>query len=178
MTTTTVKSTSITNLDATPVTNGANTTGAGAVSYSKRVMDSATMAITTGANTTILRLVRIPMTALVKHVNFESAALTKGSVTIGLAYSDSTIDGTPAAVQGNVINASFFANSFSCASAVGITDKTNASGGYPANKRNLPICIAAGVATADWSGFLDVIVQSVASVTATGLQAIECSFDL
>jgi len=169
-------SASITNLDASPVVQ--NTTGVGAVSYSKRIFDFLTLPINNSASGPICKFVRIPVWALVKSVKFESAAQTAGSWDIGLYYSDSTTDGTLAALQGTALSTSLFASAVSTNSAVGITDETNQSGHYTASKRNIPIGYAAGIPTASMAGFVDVCLTAVATSTATALAGLEVGFDL
>lgn len=101
----TLKSTSITNLDASPVV--ANTRGSGAPAYSYLVDDTvAPTATGIGTLASTYRLCRIPVEAKVKSVKIAvstgldtnaSAALV---LDCNLAFSDSTTDGTPAALQG------------------------------------------------------------------------------
>jgi len=101
----TVKSTSITNLDATPYIQ--NTTGEGAPGY-QRVVDDY-VAVTSAGIATIAsyyKVVRVPASAKVKSVVVaESTELdTHNADTlvfdVNWIWSDSTIDGTPGGVQG------------------------------------------------------------------------------
>lgn len=168
----TTKSTSVTNLDAIPVTRP--TAGEGAPGRYKHVGDYATAPINTGAGG-IVQFVRIPSTAKVKEVFLESAAQTQGTYDIGLYYSSSTVDGTAAANQGVVLDADFFASAVSCASAVPKATQVNESGTYTVAKRNQPIWQAAGL-TSDPGGFFDVCATSTNTVTVGGLMSVEIGY--
>lgn len=98
------KSLSITGLDATPYTP--QSAGQGARGTLK-VQDDVVAATATGLQTakSSYRLCRVPTNAIFKSVVIATdVALDSGthalSFDINLAFSDSTIDGTPAAVQG------------------------------------------------------------------------------
>ena len=173
MTTTTYKSTAITNLDATPVVTP--TTGKGAAGRLLHVNGHYTAPVTAGTNTSIIRLARIPTTAKVKAVRVEGAALTKGLFNVGLYWSTSTVDGTPADRVGSVVDLDFFGTSVSFASAVAKTDVTNESGTYTVDKRNTEIWSAAGV-TANYGGYFDVALTNVATVSVAGFVSAEVDF--
>lgn len=101
----TIKSTYITNLDATPYTQ--NTTGEGAPG-SMRQVDGYCPVTAVGivATTSTYRLLRIPTTAKIKSVDFgtdvaiDSNSTQTLALDFNLVFSDSTIDGTPLALQG------------------------------------------------------------------------------
>lgn len=100
-----LKSTSITNLDASPVV--ANTKGTGAPAYRYTVDDTvACTAVGIAAIGSTYQIVRIPSNAKIKSFEFATSAAvdTNSSVTLAidfnLAFSDSTVDGTSAAYQG------------------------------------------------------------------------------
>lgn len=100
-----LKSTSITNLDASPVTE--NTRGSGAAAYQYTIEDTiAATAAGVAATTSTYQLVRIPSNAKIKSVVLAtSTALDTHSGStivfdVNLAFSDSTTDGTPASLQG------------------------------------------------------------------------------
>lgn len=168
MTTEALKSTSITNADATPVL--ANTAGKGAPSRVKAVGDYVTVSASMAAGSTY-RLVRIPSACVVKQVLFESEAQGAGKFQIGVYYSDSTNDGTPQSVTpSTAINVNLFANDIDCASAVLQTDKTYTAGAsYTLDKRNQPLWQAAGLST-DPGGYFDVVatVHTTDVTTGTG----------
>lgn len=101
----TLKSTSITNLDASPVTENTRGTGAGAYRY---IVDDTVVCTATGIGTlaSTYRMVRVPSNAKIKSARFAtSAALDSNSapalaIDFNMAFSDSTVDGTQAAYQG------------------------------------------------------------------------------
>ena len=100
-----LKSAYITNLDATPVIAG--TTGEGPAGYQK-VIDGYVTCTATGIDTQYsqYQLVRVPTNAKIKSVLFaESTELDSHSadtlvLDFNMIHSDSTVDGTPAALQG------------------------------------------------------------------------------
>jgi hypothetical protein len=101
----TVKSTAITNLDASPVVE--NTRGSGASAYQYQIDDTcAATATGIGTLASTYRMCRIPVESKIKGVNLAlSTALdTNASAALvidcNIAFSDSTTDGTPAAYQG------------------------------------------------------------------------------
>lgn len=167
---TTVKSTSITNLDATPVVR--NTEGEGGQGTLRHIGDYAT---TTANIVQLVALARIPSTAKVKAVYLEAAAQTQGTFDVGLYYSTGALDGTPAANAGTAVDLDFFATAVVCSSAVGRTDVTNESGTYTVAKRNQPIWQAAGLSV-DPGGFFDVVFTSMNTITTGGLVAAEVLF--
>lgn len=173
MTTEALKSTPITNLDATPVTP--NTTGEGAPGYSRRVEGFVTVSASMAAGSTY-RLVRVPSNAKIKSVNFHSEAQGAGKFQLSAYYSDSTVDGTQVANQGVVVpttGAAFFSDDIDCASAVAMANKTFAndttSGAYNMSAWNKQFWDALGL-TADPGGFIDIVavVHTTAVTTGTG----------
>lgn len=100
-----LKSTPITNLDATPVIVA--TSGEGAPGYMKALSDNVSPT-TSNAIWSTYRLARFPTNAKVKHVwsymtGLESNATTgAGIYDYNVAFSDSTVDGTPAAYVGYI----------------------------------------------------------------------------
>jgi hypothetical protein len=105
MTVENLKSTSITNADASPIV--ANTRGSGAAAYSYTVDDTVTATASgLGSTSTTYRLCRIPANAKVKAVALAVSAALDSNATpllafdVNLAFSDSTTDGTPASLQG------------------------------------------------------------------------------
>ncbi len=169
MATSHLKSTSITNLDTIPVLY--NTSGAGGAAMMRTINDFA-VALAADAAGSTYQLVRIPTTAVVKAVVFESEAQGAGAVDIGLYYSDATNDGTPSAKQGLVVPSpgiNFFATDVNIASAVTPTNVTNQSGNYNLSLRNEPLWQAVGLA-ADPGGYFDVVatVHTTAVTTGTG----------
>jgi hypothetical protein len=171
-----LKSTQITNLDATPMVP--NTTGEGAPGYLRSV-NASISSVSLDLTGSTYQLVRVISNAKIKAVYFEAAAMSQGDMDLSVYYSDSTIDGTSAANQGLVVpstGAEFFASDIDCSSAVAITDKTNESGNYPANLRNQPLWQALGL-TADPGGFFDIVaVCHTATVTTGALMGLRVDY--
>lgn len=161
-----LKSVSITNLDASPVVM--NTAGKGSPGRINHVGDFATVSAAASVLSTY-QLARIPSNAKVKSVIFESEAQGAGKFQLGLYYSDSTNDGTPAANRGAVLSVSFFANDIDCAAAVNRAGFTNSGGSYTLDKRNKAVWDAAGLSV-DPGGFFDLVatVHTTAVTTGTG----------
>ena len=131
----TLKSTSVTNLDAFPVVT--DTSGQGAGGYLRAISDYVTP--TTGGlgnTSSVYRMVRLPTQAIVKggQLRTKTALDTGGSsasltVDLGAYYSDAysaggIIDGTPIANSGNSISA----NCFVAAHSFGTTADSVSSG--------------------------------------------------
>ena len=107
--TTSVKSTVITNLDASPLVRA--NAGSGSFGRVQRNVGIAALAIN-AATSTLTRLVRIPSNCIVQSVKLilDTAPSTSLQGALGLWYSDSTGDGTSAVNQGNLtaISSAFF----------------------------------------------------------------------
>ena len=153
-----LKSTSITNLDASP--RVANTSGDGAVARLLSVNDVLPAMTTAGTAGGIMRAVRIPSNCYVKEVYWRvQTTVTTADCDVGLYYSD-VADGTSAtnvAASGTAIDADFFAAALDVktASILGWTACTFESAVYTAAKMMQPIWQAAGVSS-DPKGFFDV----------------------
>jgi hypothetical protein len=101
----TLKSTSITNADASPVTE--NTRGTGATAYSYTIEDTV-VCTATGIATlaSTYRMVRVPSNAKIKSVviatdkALDSHSSSTLAFDVNVAFSDSTTDGTQAQYQG------------------------------------------------------------------------------
>lgn len=162
-----VKSTAITNADASPAT--ANTAGEGATGRLWEVSGYATAVASSSADSTY-QLVRIPSNCKVKSIIFESEAQTAGKFDLGLYYATDGQGGKPASLlAANAIDQDFFATVIDCASAVTPTEVVNESGTYTLDKRNQPIWQAAGL-SADPGGSFDIVatVKTTAVTTGTG----------
>jgi len=174
MGTSTLKSAAITNLDAIPVV--AVTTGEGAPGYLREV-DAYITTVAADDTSSTYRLARLPATAKVKSVHFESADTGgTGTVNVGLYHSDSTVDGTPVSLQGDVIDADFFASAIDVSgAAVARTDITNEGGFYPISARNQPLWQAAGLSS-NPGGFIDVVISVAASLTNAAVMGVGITF--
>src|SRR5258708_8679223 len=106
MTVENLKSTAITNLDATPPTIASG--GRGSATRLKSVNETI-LPVTAKTAPSTYQMVRIPSAAVVKHVLVQAAAATDFDADSGLYFSDSKTDGTLVANQGLVIDSDFFA---------------------------------------------------------------------
>jgi len=170
-----VKSTYITNMDASPAVPP--TAGEGAPAPMKTVEGHAVAVASSSVDATY-QLVRIPSNAKVKALHFESAAQTAGKFDLGLYYATDGEGGKPTSLlAANAIDQDLFATAIDCASAVAITDVTNESGTYTIDKRVQPIWQAAGL-TSDPGGFFDIVatVVTTAVTTGTGRMGLRCTF--
>lgn len=177
MTTEALKSTAITNLDASPIV--ANTAGHGAPSTLKQVDGYVTISASMAAGSTY-RLVRLPTKAILKHLFFESGAQGAGKFNLSAYYSDSTTDGTTVANQGVIVPTTgdqFWASDIDCASAVASADKVNESGNNTLALRQKQLWDALGL-TSDPGGFIDVVavVHTTDVTTGTGLLGVSALF--
>lgn len=154
----TVKSASITNLDATPATQ--ITEGKGATGRANNHSDF--VAATTGglaSTSSVYKMVRLPTTCILKVGRlFTKAGLdasTGLAVDLGAYYSDSTIDGTPPSLQGTSISASCFVSNVAFGQS-GAGSNIDALSNLDANLRNSPLWAQVGLSS-DPGGFIDVV---------------------
>lgn len=179
----TLKSTSITNLDASPVIQ--NTMGEGAAGFMQKVSDFATTTSGVLLGSTY-RLCRFPSTAKIKSVKFTCAALGGSTAfDIDIAHSDSTTDGTQPSLQGTIPQISsadnrLFGAAVSAATALTFSDVTF-SGTFTNVHRNTPIwnvLVLLGVTTftADPGGSFDILLKSTATNTSGGAVMIDVDF--
>lgn len=182
MATEALKSTSITNLD-TPAPVQA---GMGGQGYMLCANDRAisTAGVTSGST---YRLCRIPTNAKVKRVLFTAAAHgATGTFDIDVAHSDSTTDGTPAALQGNIVQISsadnkLFGAAVSAVSALNNSDVTF-SGTFTTQHQNMElwnVLVSLGATTfsSDPGGFFDIVLKTAgATDTNGGVLAIEVDY--
>src|SRR5690242_8969111 len=123
MGTSALKSTAITNADASPVV--ANTAGEGAPGRLHSVTGFVTAVASDAAGSTY-RLVRVPTNAVIKQVLFGSEAQGAGKVQLSVYYSDSTTDGSyNAGVVVPTTGAGFFSDDIDCTSTVAQGDYTS-----------------------------------------------------
>lgn len=182
MATEALKTASITNLDASPVTP--NTTGEGGPGPLREINDN----VTTTAGVTIgstYKMVRIPTNAKIKKVLWTAAAHGGAAAfDIDIGYSDSTSDGTQASLTGIVqISAAdnkLFGAGLTAVSALKHSDVTF-SGTFTSAHKNLPlyqVLINLGTAdfTADPKGFFDIVLKSTATDTSGGNLEIQVEY--
>lgn len=171
------KSTSITNLDATP--SVANSIGEGAPGQ-PRVSNDQLAAVTADNIGSTYRLCRFPTNAKVKQVILTSAIATGGSGDIDVAFSDNPNgDGTQASLLGGVVqltgpvdNKLFGAGQ----SLVALTTRTDFTfkGTFLPAHQNIPLWqvlvnLGATQFTADPGGFFDLLIKLTVAVTTGGV---------
>lgn len=158
-----VKSTPITDLDATPAV--AQTSGEGGPGYLRSVEGFST-AVASSSTDSTYRFVRVPTNAVIKNVRFASGAQAAGTLDIGVYYPVIGKTGLPD-LAANAIDQDFFASAVAVTAASGLTDVTfEAGAGYLISEWNLPLWQALGL-TSDPGGFFD-IVGTVATAITTG----------
>lgn len=165
MATEALKSTHITNLDASPMVQ--NTAGAQGPYVMKAVdtIITPTSGVTVGS---IYKLLRLPTKCYLKGLVVAGAAMTQGPFDFGAYYSDSTTDGTPSALLGTVIDADRWGSAVSFASAVQMTDIIFESGVCTLDKLFMPLWQQVGL-SADPGGFIDVAATSTNTITTGAL---------
>lgn len=162
----TLKSLSITNLDATPIVS--NATGVGANGYVKDVSDFVTpTAAGLVATTSTYKFLRVPTNIKLKALKLNADAHLDSSsgllLDVGAYYSDAANDGTAQANQGVLISANCFAAAIDFHTAF---TEQNALVAFGAAKRNQPLWKALALA-ADPGGFFDIVVAvNTAATTA------------
>jgi len=160
-----VKSTFVTNLDASPVVQ--NTAGEGGPAALKSNEGYATAVASSSVDATY-QLVRVPSNSKVKSIMFESAAQTAGKFDLGLYYATDGEGGKPTALlAAAAIDQDFFATAIDCAAAVVPTEVVNESGTYTIDKRVQPLWQAVGL-TADPGGYFDIVATVVTTAVTTG----------
>lgn len=151
-----LKSTSITNLDASPLVT--NTAGEGAQAALLVQTEFVTVSASASATSTY-RLIRVASNVKVKSLVLESEAMGAGKINLSAYYSDSTTDGTQPSLRGLIVPTTgdqFFASDVDLASALSGSQVINESGNNPLSKRNLSLWSALGLAT-DPGGFIDIV---------------------
>ena len=181
MATEALKSTPITNLD-TPLNV---TTGQGASGALRSVNGhvAATAGVTSGST---YRLCRFPTNACVKQVLLTAAAEgATGAIDIDVAFSDSTTDGTPVALQGTIPQVSaadnkLFGSAVAITSALKNSDVTF-SGTFTTDHQNIPMWqVLNALGTLGWTvdpgGFFDILLKTTATMANGGDVAVEVRF--
>lgn len=178
-----LKSASITNLDASPIV--ANSSGVGAAIITRKTADKVTVtAAGIQASGSTYKMVRVPTNIQLKHVNFfaDSALDTGGASAaltfdVGVFYSDSTTDGTPAANQGTAVSDNCIADAYVIK---GITSAYAVEAGkWTSANRQLPLWQAAGLSS-DPGGNFDIVVtvETGANTGAAVAFELEVEFNL
>ncbi len=159
----TLKSTAITNREASP--RVANNPGAGASGVVRTVYGYIASVTASLSVTSVIRLVEVPSNAIVQSVKISSGAQTAGKFNIGV-YRKNGDGGLVAFTNAD----SFFTTDLDCAAAVNETECVQlATTGNTAVKRNQPLWQAIGMAADPKTG-LDICatVHTTAVTTGTG----------
>lgn len=162
-----LKSTSITNLDASPVVT--NTAGEGAQGYLLVQSEFVTVSAAASATSTY-RLIRVDRNVKLKALILESEAMGAGAINLSAYYSDSATDGTQPSLQGLIVPTTgnqFFASDVDLSSAIVSTNVINESGNNPVSNRNKPLWQALGL-TVDPGGFIDIVAVVHTTAITTG----------
>ncbi len=171
----TVKSASITTLDGAPQNATSPTQLTEGVGAAGRLVDhSDFVTMTTGGladTASRYKMVRLPTQCIVKLARlFTKAGLDSSTglvIDLGAYYSDSTIDGTPASLQGTLISADCFVSNKAFGQS-GAGSEIDALSNLDANLRTSQLWEQVGL-SADPGGYIDVVlaVSTVVSGTAT-----------
>jgi hypothetical protein len=169
-----LKATALTNLDAQPILEP--NPGAGGEGLLRHV-DGFVTTVANDATGTTYQLCRVPSNAVVKRIQFASAAQGAGAVELGWYYSTSLHDGTAASNQNSsgapkAISAAFVAAEFSIASAVALAGATdggalNATGNTAYNLYQEPLWQMLALAT-DPGGKFDFVATVNTTAITTG----------
>lgn len=159
MATEALKSTPITNLDATPPVRGTSgRTAAGSLIYVDGLI-TVTTAMETGST---YAMVRLPSSAVVKRVRaWLETAVTTFTVDIGLSYGTGRDVGED--LRGDVIDADFWGSAVALASIVVPTEYTQESTQATAADMIKPLWDAAGLSS-DPGGTFDVVLTTTATI--------------
>jgi hypothetical protein len=190
MATETLKSTAITDLDATPPVRLGNGAGAAYMPQSIEAYVTPTTAVTA---TSLYRMIRLPSDAIVKkvEVSWTGSGLTTFTADVTVYYSDNTLDmvGIGQGDSGLVNSLSGTSSLFAHAEAVGgftvgvPTDVTflnsAAATGYNWTTYTEPLWQAAGLSS-DPGGFFDIVFYTTAtnSTAATAQIGMKVTFVL
>jgi hypothetical protein len=170
-----VKSTVITNLDASPAV--APTAGEGGPAPLKVNSSGPVTGLAASSINATYQFLRVPSNAKMKALFFESAAQIAGAMNVGLYYATDGEGGQPVALlAANAISASLFAAAVSLAALSQPTNIVNQSGTFTADKQNQPLWQAAGLAS-DPGGFFDIVgTLSTAITTGTGVMGMTAMY--
>ena len=183
MATENLKAPAITNLDASPVVQPQ--AGMGGQGYMLTVNDhvASTAGVTSGST---YKLARIPTNAKIKRVLLTTAAHGgTAAFDVDIAHSDSTTDGTPQALQGNIVQIAAADNKlFGAGQTAGAVQKNidiTFAGTFTTAFQNLElwnalVTLGASTFSADPGGFFDVVLKSTATDTSGGDLSVEVDY--
>lgn len=160
-----VKSTPVTNADASPVV--ANTAGLTGPAPLKVVSSGSVVAVASSSQDATYQFVRVPSNAKIQAMFFESQAQAGGTVDLGVYYATDGVIGKPTALlAAAAIDQDFFASAIAVTSLSVPTNVVNESGTNTPAKRVQPLWQALGL-TSDPGGNFD-IVGTIATAITTG----------
>lgn len=183
MSTEALKSTPITNLDASPPVLNSSGQGGPGVLRSVNGHVAATAGVTTGST---YRLCRFPTNACIKQVLLSAAAEgATGAIDIDVAFSDSTSDGTPPSLQGTIPQVSSADNKlFGAATAITSAQKNvdiTFAGTFTTDHQNIPLwSVLNSLGSLGWTsdpgGFFDILLKTTATMANGGDVGIEVRY--
>ncbi len=161
-----VKSTSVTNSDASP--SVANTAGEGGPAPLKHVTGIATGTASANIDSTF-QMVRVPSNAKIKRIILQTQSQTVGVTDVGLYYATDGIGGhATTLLVAAAIDRVFFATSINLATTTPQDVICNPiTSTYTPDKRNMPLWQAAGLTT-DPGGWLDIVLSLTTAITTGG----------
>ncbi len=175
-----LQSAQITALDAIPY---GDLQSAGAGWPARHVTVSGTITpVASDATGSTYQMVRVPSTAILKHVWFTGQAQGAGTFDVSVYYSDSTVDGTAAANQGLVVpttGATFIADAIVNAAAVAMTEVLGYGGtaaGWDPSMINKRLWDALALST-DPGGFFDIVLVCTDTAVTTGTGKVALSVE-
>lgn len=174
-----LKSTTITNLDASPRVR--NTAGAGGAARLHTITDYLPAMTTGGTAGGIMRGVRVPVNCYIKAVHWHVAAtVTTVDCDVGLYYSD-TSDGTSAshvASTATAVDADFFASAVDMKTkAAGWTDITFEAGTYLPSLTNTVLWSAVGLSS-NPGGFFDICYTNTSTTSGAPILGIRVDYEM
>jgi hypothetical protein len=177
-----LKSLQVTNLDASPVVP--MTIGEGAPGFIT-VINGSVSPVSADDTNSRYRMLRFPTNAKVKDLKLWSTILTAGAADIDIAFSDSTTDGTPSALQGGIVQITgpvdnklfgaaktLFVASATFPLITTVTDPFQ--GTFTAPMMDIPmwqnlVTLGATQFSADPGGFFDIFVRVTTAITTGGI---------
>lgn len=161
-----VKSTPLTNLDATPAV--ISTAGEGAPAPLKSVSSGDVVGVASSSVNATYQFVRVPSNAKIKRILFDTETQAAGAMDVGVYYATDGEGGKPTSLlAAAAISQALFASAVAL-TATAITDITNESGTYTPTKRLQPLWQAAGLSS-DPGGYFDIVgTLTTAITTGTG----------
>lgn len=158
-----VKSTPVTNADASPVT--ANTAGTTGPAPAKVVSSGSVVAVASSSQDATYQFVRVPSTAKIQALFFESQAQAAGTMDLGVYYATDGLIGRPTSLlAANAIDQDFFATAIALTALSQPTNVINESGTNTPAKRVQPLWQALGL-TSDPGGNFDIVGTVVTAIT-------------